>query len=72
MPEARLAVFPAFHKISGRPVVVVGEGAEAAAKLRLVLETEAVPRLIAREPETELAILIIGHDVEHYARDFRD
>ncbi len=72
MPNSPLAVFPAFHKISGRLVVVVGEGAEAAAKLRLVLETEAVPRLIARAPQTELAVLIVGHDVEHFARGFRD
>ena len=72
MPEARLSVFPAFHKISGRPVVIVGEGAEATAKLRLVLETEAVPRLIAKAPQTELAVLIVGHDVEHCARSFRD
>ena len=72
MSKARLSVLPAFHKISGRPVVIVGEGAEAAAKLRLVLETEAVPRLIAKAPQTELAVLIVGHDVEHCARSFRD
>ena len=72
MSEARLTVFPAFHKTSGRPVLIVGDGAEAAAKLRLVLETDAVPRLIAKAPQTELAALIVGHDVEHYARSFRD
>ncbi len=72
MSESRLTVFPAFHKISGRPILIVGEGAEAAAKLRLVLETAAVPRLIAKAPQTELAVLIVSHDVEHYARDFRD
>jgi uroporphyrin-III C-methyltransferase/precorrin-2 dehydrogenase/sirohydrochlorin ferrochelatase len=72
MSEDRLTVFPAFHKISGRPVVIVGDGAEAAAKLRLVLETEAVPRLVARTPVRELAALIIGFDVEHHARGFRD
>jgi len=72
MSHSRLGVFPAFHKISGRPVVIVGEGAEAAAKLRLVLETDAVPRLIAKMPATELAALSIGFDVEHYARSFRE
>jgi uroporphyrin-III C-methyltransferase/precorrin-2 dehydrogenase/sirohydrochlorin ferrochelatase len=72
MTKSRLTVFPAFHKISGRTVVIVGDGAEAAAKLRLVLETEAVPRLIARAPQTELAVLIVGHDVEHCARSFRE
>ena len=72
MSEARLTVFPAFHKTSGRSVLIVGEGAEAVAKLRLVLETDAVPRLIAQAPQTELAALIVGHDVDHYARSFRN
>lgn len=40
-PCRRLAVFPAFHKVAGRRVVVVGGGAEAAAKIRLLSETEA-------------------------------
>lgn len=41
-PEARkLAVFPAFHKVAGRRVVIVGGGPEAAAKVRLVAETRA-------------------------------
>jgi len=72
MSKIRLGVFPAFLRISGRPVVIVGEGAEAAAKLRLVLETDAVPRLVAKAPVRELAALIVGHDVEHHARGFRD
>ena len=37
----KLAVFPAFHKVAGRRVVVVGGGAEAAAKIRLLAETKA-------------------------------
>ncbi|MBN8996841.1 MAG: uroporphyrinogen-III C-methyltransferase [Rhizobiales bacterium] len=37
----KLAVFPAFHKVSGKRVVVVGGGDEAAAKIRLLSETEA-------------------------------
>jgi uroporphyrin-III C-methyltransferase/precorrin-2 dehydrogenase/sirohydrochlorin ferrochelatase len=37
----KLAVFPAFHKVAGRRVVVVGQGAAAAAKLRLLAETSA-------------------------------
>ena len=37
----KLAVFPAFHKVEGRRVVVVGGGAEAAAKIRLLSETRA-------------------------------
>jgi uroporphyrin-III C-methyltransferase/precorrin-2 dehydrogenase/sirohydrochlorin ferrochelatase len=42
MSDARkLGIFPAFHKVSGRRVVVVGGGAEAAAKIRLLRETDA-------------------------------
>src|SRR5262249_32868076 len=42
MPQTRkLAVFPAFHKVAGRRVVVVGGGAGAAAKIRLLSETKA-------------------------------
>jgi uroporphyrin-III C-methyltransferase/precorrin-2 dehydrogenase/sirohydrochlorin ferrochelatase len=37
----KLAVFPAFHKVAGKRVVVVGGGDEAAAKIRLLSETEA-------------------------------
>jgi uroporphyrin-III C-methyltransferase/precorrin-2 dehydrogenase/sirohydrochlorin ferrochelatase len=37
----KLAVFPAFHKVAGRRVVVVGGGHEAAAKIRLLSETKA-------------------------------
>ena len=37
----KLAVFPAFHKVAGRRVVIVGGGPEAAAKIRLLSETRA-------------------------------
>lgn len=39
--KARLDVFPAFHKVAGRKVLVVGGGEEAAAKVRLLSETKA-------------------------------
>ena len=43
MPETarKLGVFPAFHKVAGRRVVIVGGGAEAATKIRLLGETQA-------------------------------
>jgi uroporphyrin-III C-methyltransferase/precorrin-2 dehydrogenase/sirohydrochlorin ferrochelatase len=43
MPESarKLGVFPAFHKVAGRRVVIVGGGAEAATKIRLLGETSA-------------------------------
>ena len=43
MPDSarKLGVFPAFHKVAGRRVVIVGGGAEAATKIRLLGETQA-------------------------------
>lgn len=40
-PHRKLGVFPAFHKVAGRRVVIVGGGSEAAAKIRLLAETSA-------------------------------
>lgn len=40
-PTRKLGVFPAFHKIAGRSVVIVGGGNEAAQKIRLLAETSA-------------------------------
>jgi len=43
MPNSirKLGVFPAFHKVAGRRVVIVGGGEEAANKVRLLAETSA-------------------------------
>ena len=61
MSDARrkLGVFPAFHKVAGRPVLVVGEGGEAVAKVRLLGETEALIRIVWRKlstPKTPISI----------------
>jgi uroporphyrin-III C-methyltransferase/precorrin-2 dehydrogenase/sirohydrochlorin ferrochelatase len=68
----RLSVFPAFHKVAGRVVLVVGDGGGAAAKVRLLLETEAKIRLVAAAPNEELSTLIAAHGIEHRARTFRE
>jgi uroporphyrin-III C-methyltransferase/precorrin-2 dehydrogenase/sirohydrochlorin ferrochelatase len=60
--ERKLAVFPAFHKVAGRRVVVVGGGAEAAAKIRLLSETKAEIVVFARSLDKETgADLIAAH-----------
>lgn len=51
---ALLTAFPAFHKVSGRAVLIVGSGAAAAAKARLLGETDAELRVVAEAPEAEL------------------
>jgi len=70
MASERLSVFPAFHKVAGRVVLVVGEGAEAVAKVRLLGETEAKIRLVAAAPADDLAALVATHEVDHRARGF--
>jgi len=72
MSGERLSVFPAFHKVSGRVVVVAGDGGEAAAKVRLLAETDARIRLVSRAPSRELAALAIAHDLEHVASDLAE
>ena len=68
----RLAVFPAFHRVEGRTIVVVGEGEEAAAKVRLLGETEASIRVIAEHPLASLHDLLDSAErIEHRARRFR-
>ena len=58
----KLGVFPAFHKVAGRRVIVVGGGSEAAAKIRLLAETEAHIVVFAPALDTETgSVLIDAH-----------
>ena len=50
--------FPLFLDLAGRPVVVVGDGAEAAAKARLLARSGAVVRLVAAAPDAALRAMI--------------
>ncbi len=52
-------------------MVVVGDGTEAAAKVRLLLETDASIRVVTPEPTAELATLTADHKLEHVQRAFR-
>jgi uroporphyrin-III C-methyltransferase/precorrin-2 dehydrogenase/sirohydrochlorin ferrochelatase len=62
MTDRKLAVFPAFHKVAGRRVVVVGGGHEAAAKIRLLAETKAEIVVYAGALETQTGVdLIAAH-----------
>ncbi len=67
----RLSVFPAFHKVVGRVVLVVGDGAAAVAKVRLLLETEAKIRLVSAAPTAALSTLAAANGIEHVRRAFR-
>lgn len=72
-PE-RLTVFPAFQKVAGRPVVVIGGDDEALAKVRLLGETEARIVVIAPEVEAEVeeAVSRLGGEVRHRAATAAD
>ena len=59
-PARKLAVFPAFHKVAGRRVVVVGGGAEAAAKIRLLAETKAEIVVFAASLDQETGVALIA------------
>jgi uroporphyrin-III C-methyltransferase/precorrin-2 dehydrogenase/sirohydrochlorin ferrochelatase len=56
----KLAVFPAFHKVAGRRVIVVGGGAEAAAKIRLLSETKAEIVVFAPSLDKETGAALIA------------
>ena len=52
---AKLTAFPVFMRVEGRAVVVVGNGAEALAKARLIGQSSADLTIVADAPEPALA-----------------
>ncbi|WP_068418360.1 siroheme synthase CysG [Labrenzia sp. OB1] len=70
-PDARLDVFPAFMKVAGRKVLVVGNGGEAAAKVRLLGETNARIVVVSKTIEPDLREAIELFEAEHIAEGFR-
>ena len=60
----KLGVFPAFHRVEGRRVVVVGGGAEAAAKIRLLAETKAEIVVYARTLDKETGADLVAAGAE--------
>lgn len=61
--------FPMFIRTSGRRVIIVGGGEQAAQKTRLILKTDAQIVLAAPELDLELAGLVAeGRAVHHAAR----
>jgi uroporphyrin-III C-methyltransferase/precorrin-2 dehydrogenase/sirohydrochlorin ferrochelatase len=71
MIKQRLSVFPAFHKVAGKRVVILGDAEEAIAKVRLLGETEAELRVVSASPSAELSDLLRRDpSIEHVARAF--
>ncbi len=62
-PE-RLSVFPAFFRVSGRRVVICGNGDEAFAKARLLANTEADIVAVTDAPEQDYAEWLAARGIE--------
>ena len=62
--DDRLAAFPAFVKVAGKRVVIVGDGDEALAKARLLGQTQAKIRILSQSPSAALAAHAIAEDIE--------
>lgn len=65
-PARKLGIFPAFHPVEGRFVIVVGDGAEAAAKVRLLAETNAAIRVYSADPSDDLLNDLVAADARLY------
>lgn len=68
--KPKLDVFPAFFKVRGGRVLVVGNGAEAAAKVRLLGETNARVEVVAATVEPDLRDAIEAVGAIHIAAEF--
>lgn len=68
--NARLNVFPAFFRVSGKVVVVFGNGDEAYAKVRLLTNTDAEITAYAAEPEADYAAFLAEQGITTHHRVF--
>lgn len=68
--DHRLTTFPAFFKVDKRPVAVFGNGDEAFAKVRLLLNTSADIRAFADAPQGDYAALLSQGKVSHHPLPF--
>lgn len=66
----RLSTFPAFFRVEGKTVAVFGNGDEAFAKVRLLLNTNARIVAYADKPEADYLQYLAGNSVEHVAAPF--
>lgn len=68
----RLRFFPVSYDVAGKRVIVVGSGAPALQRLRLLARTEARLALHATDPSPELAAYAAGQGVELVAAEPND
>ncbi|MCQ1572487.1 siroheme synthase CysG [Neorhizobium galegae] len=68
--QQRLSVFPAFVRVSGRSVVVFGNGDEAYAKARLLRNTDADIVAYASAPDADYADWLAAQGIDTVHSDF--
>jgi uroporphyrin-III C-methyltransferase / precorrin-2 dehydrogenase / sirohydrochlorin ferrochelatase len=68
--DEQLGVFPIFLKVEGGRAVVVGNGAQALAKARLLAESRIEVQLVAPAPDKELGAYVIQSGIRHVARPY--
>lgn len=67
---AKLNAFPVFLRVEGRIVTIVGGGEQALAKARLLAQSSATIRIVARDPSPALGAWIAEHGAIHLAADY--
>ncbi len=67
----QLSVFPAFFRVEGRVAAVFGNGDEAYAKVRLLMNTQARIVAYADRPEASYHAFLIANRIETVRADFR-
>jgi len=67
----RLNTFPIFMRVEGEAVVVVGEGDEALAKARLIAQSSAELKIVAKNPEPALEAWAGENGVEIIRESYR-
>ncbi len=70
MSRDRLTTFPAFFRVSGRTVVIFGNGDEAFAKARLLRNTDARIVAYAEAPQADYQAYLVAQDIEVVAQGF--
>jgi len=66
----RLSVFPAFFRVRGKRVLIIGNGDEAYAKARLLRNTDACIVACTQQPEPDYAAFLASQPIEIVQEDF--
>lgn len=69
--NAKLNAFPVFMRVKDRSVVIVGSGEEALAKARLIGQSSAAVRIVARDAEAPLRDWAGQNGAELVEQDYR-